>query len=211
MNIDINKKITGYRIVSEVLDVPVSPNPELAKHGLFYKGFEREIVEEFIDDSLNERLPKELSEIWAEMNEHDFEPPGWELTKKFDDALKILRYCRNKNKTIKSEMITVYYEGWETEETIECYQKCESLGYDITLREGYCSIILEGIFFKPEYFQEYIPLLNKNGLFVDKMPCQEYTELFRSLARKDIVEPADCESERQIVEVCRIAESEISG
>jgi hypothetical protein len=206
-----SRKITGYRIVSEKPDVPVPPDPELAKLGLFYRGFERKITDEFIDDYYEKKLSKEIVIIWDEMREHEFGPTGCELTKKFVDAVKILQYCRNRNRTDGSEIITVYCEDWEKgEEPVECFQKLEFLGYGITLKDEYCSIILEAIFFRPEHFKEFIPLLNGHGLFTDKSFCYEYTNAYRPLARKGVFEPEGCESEIQIVEVCRVAESEIN-
>jgi hypothetical protein len=202
-----SRKITGYRIVSEKPDVPASPNPELAKRGLFYRGFERKITDEFIDDYYEKKLSKEVVAIWDEMTEHEFGATGWELTKKFVDAVKILRHCRNRNKTGVSEIITVYCEDWEKgEEPVECFQELEFLGYDITLKDEYYSIILEAIFFRPEHFKEFIPLLNAHGLFTGKSSCYEYANAYRPLARKGIFEPGGCESEIQIVEVCRVVE-----
>jgi hypothetical protein len=207
-NMSVSKKITGYRIVGEEPYVPVPVNPpELAKHGIFYRGFDRKIIDEFMDDYFEKKLTEEISKIWYEMCEHEFGPSGWELTKKFSDAVKILQYCRNKNKTKKSEIITIYCEDWEKdEESVECFQKLEFLGYDVTFRDAYYSTILIALFFRPEYFQKFIPMLNEQGLFVDKSTCYEYTEVYRPLARKNIVESADCESEMQIVEVCRVTE-----
>lgn len=207
---NVRKIITGYRIVSEVPDVPVPVNPELIKRGLFYRGFQRKIIVEFLDDYYEKKLPEVLSKIWHEMDDHDFGPTGWELTKSFSDAVKILRYCRSRNKTKRCEIITIYNEDWEKgEEPVECFQKLEFLGYDITLKDEYESIILLAMFFRPEFFNEFIPLVNEHGLFTNKSVCDEYTNVYRPLARKGIFEPEGCESEMQIVEVCRVVENEI--
>ncbi len=108
----------------------------------FHRGFERKITDEFIDDYYEKKLSKEIIAIWDEMKEHESGPTGWEFTKKFVDAVKILQYCRNRNRTGVSEIITVYCEDWEKgEEPVECFQKLEFLGYDFTLKDEYYSII----------------------------------------------------------------------
>jgi len=187
--------------------IPVPTSQELTKLEFSYKGFHRNIIDDFIDEYYEKKLPEELSKIWAEMQEHEYGPTGSELTKNFDDALKIFKYCHNKKK--KTEIITMYCEDWaQDEEPFDCFHKLEFLGYDITLKDTYESIILTALFFRPEYFGEYIPLLNKNGLFMDKAVCSKYTELYRTLARKEIFEPEGCGSQMQIVEIYRVIEAD---
>ena len=54
------------------------------------------------------------------MKEHEF-GPTCEL--KVVDAVKIIQYCRDKNRTELSEIITVYCENWEKgEEPVDVFK-----------------------------------------------------------------------------------------
>lgn len=69
-------------------------------------------------------------------------------------------------------------------------EKIEWLGYDI-IRFGVSSLILNGLFFKPEYFSKWKEEVNGNGLFSNKDKVQEYIADYIRCGNDGIVEPHD--------------------
>ncbi|MBS1605063.1 MAG: hypothetical protein JST42_20540 [Bacteroidetes bacterium] len=64
----------------------------------------------------------------------------------------------------------------------------EWLGHDI-MRIGGESMILNGLFFKPDLFARWIDVINEYGLFPMKERIREYIEDYIEIAKDNNIEP----------------------
>ncbi len=159
-----------------------------------YRGIERAHMEvDLVADFYAKKLPPEIARIMASENKGSNEWPFFHYIKDYADALKVLEFINNRNSlneliTISSDEITKAKGRIEFDSA-----NIEWLGYDI-MRIGGGSMLLNGLFFKPDRFARWIDVINEYGLFPMKERIREYIEDYIEIAKDNSIEPYDSTS-----------------
>lgn len=122
--------------------------------------------------------------------------------------MKVFEYVNKKNDL--NELITISSDVVSKEKGALEFDgsKIEWLGYDI-IRFGVSSLILNGLFFKPEYFSKWVEVININGLFPNKDKVQEYVDDYVKCGKDGIVD--SFKANRAIVKYLKEQNVELSG
>lgn len=124
----------------------------------------------------------------ASENEESGWWPYFSYIKDYGDALKVLelingRNNRNELVAISSDEITKAKGSMEFDAA-----EIERLGYDI-VRIGGGSMLLNGLFSKPDRFARWIEVINEYGLFPTKERIAEYIDDYIECAKDNSIEP----------------------
>src|SRR6202012_604983 len=96
----------------------------------------------------------------------------------FSDAVKMLEYANRDNDrheltALNSAAMDHFKGSFDFDDA-----SIEWLGYDIWFLGGW-SLILNGVFFKPDLFAKWIDCLNDNGLFENKDYLDAFLEDYK--------------------------------
>ena len=181
--------INGFSIVIKSL-AGAPPYQNICRIGnKEYRGMERAHLEDdLVADYYAKKLPPEISRIMASENKESSEWPFFNYIKDYADAVKVLELINSRNN--RNELIAISSdEITKAKGSIEFdAAKIEWLGYDI-MRIGGESMILNGLFFKPDRFARWIDVINEYGLFPMKETIQEYIEDYIEIAKDNSIEP----------------------
>ncbi|MBO9205275.1 MULTISPECIES: hypothetical protein [Niastella] len=185
----MSEKVNGFLVLrkSGTMDT-VEPYKRLFRVGAKeYRGMERAHLYDIDEDYIKKKLPPDLHIIIKKNHEESNDLLFVELIRDLEEAKIILQYVRGENDlseliAIRSDIIS------EIKGTVDIDPaEIEWLGYDI-LSFGNGSLILNGIFLKPDHFRKWVPWINDNGLFAGKEQVQAYIDDYLQLASDDIVE-----------------------
>lgn len=185
----MSEMVNGFLVLrkSGTMDT-VEPYKRLFRVGTKeYRGMERSHLYDIVEDYYKKKLPPDLHIIIKKNYEESNDLLLVELIRDLEEAKKILQYVRGKNDL--SELIAIRSDiVSEIKGTVDIDPaEIEWLGYDI-LSFGNGSLILNGIFLKPDHFSKWVPWINDNGLFAGKEQVQAYIDDYLQLASDDIVE-----------------------
>ena len=190
------RTVSGYMVVrrpkfgGEAIVEEGQPTPTLDFqddcHDVQYHGVQRLDWYDFTGAYYDQTLSPEMREFWQELFKSR---PLWcdfETTSSFEKVSAALEFLRKTDD--KNEICAVY-----------CYDDCPTempnfnalvrwLGLDVYVH-GYGSVNLQGIFARPDLFANFVPKLNRYGLFNlgdDVLPC--LMERCSSISPEDNIE-----------------------
>jgi len=180
--------ISGFRVVkSSEFFFSTEPYNKLSNAGSKrYEGIFRMHLYDVLEEYYNKILPIEISVI-VENSLKENNDMTIEIIKNFNDALKVLEY--SKKKSDNNEIISLKSETLHELKGsfIFSEREIEWLGFDV-ISYGNGSLILDGILFKNQYFEKWIPSLNRFGLFNSIENIDEFISYYIDLSKRNIVE-----------------------
>lgn len=155
---------------------------------IYYSGIDRSRWYDIDTDYYNKTLPEQIKKLYEPINKGTDDLTGIDVCKDFQVAVELLNYSNRDRKV--NELISFRSEKLkEIKGAIEFdASKIVWLGYDM-MKLGEWSLLTDGLFLKPEYFQGWEKRLNKNGLFDDPSLLDDFVATYQALAEKEIVEP----------------------
>jgi hypothetical protein len=169
--------------------------PEYAKNDLLkpkmrvgektYQGVDRLRWEDFEVAFYDRCLPSEMLPIWQDLRRDSADFTGLYVLKDYQKAQRALEYSGEE----KSELIAVWSPQLEQiKGASPCHVSLKYLGLDCVVI-GEWSLILDGVYFKPECFPEAVSQLNEHGLLTSDTECDSVLARYLDLASSEIVEP----------------------
>jgi len=205
------EKINGFLILRKSLGnlFPYSAICRLG--GKEYRGMQRNHLEDVAEEYYGKTLPADIHRIYKMSQEESNDLLFLNYIKNYRDALTILDYVSKKNDlneliAIASDTITEGKGDFDF-----ANGKIEWLGYDVIVFGG-SSLILDGLFFKPEHFEKWVPLINENGLFSNKDHIHDFIKHYFIVADKGIIENYNMKVLRvDAVRIGRVLGTVVSG
>ena len=169
--------------------------PEYANNGLLnpkmrigektYQGVDRLRWEDIeVAHDSGRGLPPDLLPIWEELRGDSADFSGLYLLKDYQKAKTVLEFSGE-----TSELVAVWSpELEEVKGAFPCHASLTCLGLDCVVI-GEWSVILSGVYAKPEYFPEAVLHLNQYGLLSSDAECASVLARYLDLAASEIVEP----------------------
>jgi len=192
-------KINGFLVVTD--DVLFNP----LRNGIIYKGFGRHIPKGFSSDHYDKLLDDDLEAVYEQWDENYSREIGIDHLIEYSKAYELYNYCCEKYPSEPCDFITFYSEHWKQSKVIDTIGlNLEFMGYDITFYSHFYSLILNGVFFLEQYFEEFVKDINRYGLFSDKRICEKYIDCYRELAKEDICESFGMEKDNVIIEIQKV-------
>jgi hypothetical protein len=151
-------------------------------------------------------LPTPLLPLWQELKLGSRDFTGLKLLTNYSDAVAV-----KNNWHEVSEIIAL----WSPElEQIKGGINCEIELIDIGL-DCFClgewSVLLDGVYAQPEYFEWAVGRLNQHGLLSSDSDCSAIFDRYLELARTDIVEPLEDGAKATNIRVFACADTMQSG
>jgi len=184
----MDELICGFQVVKKVASfMKIEPYNKLANIvSTQYQGLSRMHLYDMIEDYYNRMLPKDLTVIVKSSFEENNDL-SLEIIRNFDDALKILDFTNAK--ISDNEIISLKSETLQRMKGSFIFDKkeIEWLGFDV-ISYGYGSLILDGIFMKHQYFEDWLSILNHNGLFNSNEHIKDFIAYYTDCSKRNIVE-----------------------
>jgi hypothetical protein len=168
--------------------------PEYAKNDLLkpkmrvgektYQGVDRLRWEDIEVAFYDRCLPSEMLPIWQDLRRDSADFTGLYVLKDYQKAIRALEFSGE-----KSELIAVWSPELEQiKGASPCHVSLKYLGLDCVVI-GEWSLILDGVYFKPECFPEAVSQLNEHGLLTSDAECNSVLTRYLDLASSEVVEP----------------------
>lgn len=184
----MGETICGFQVVkSSASFFSMKPYNILSNiEGKRYEGIFRMHLYDVLEDYYNKRLPDEISNIVANSLKENNDL-SIEIIKNFDDALKVFEFAKSKN--CDNEIISLKSEILQELKGSFVFnsKEIEWLGFDV-ISYGNGSLILDGIFFKKQFFENWIYALNNFGLFNSIENINEFIAYYIDCSKRNIVE-----------------------
>ena len=149
-----------------------------------YRGIDRLRWEDIELAYHDNDLQPSLLPHWEELRRYDKDTSGLKLLKSYEQAREVFEFSRE-----TSEIIAVWSpELAELKGTMNSEVQLEYLGLDC-IALGEWSILLAGVYAKPDRFHWAIERLNDNGLLTSEDDCNAIFRQYVDLSSTDIVEP----------------------
>jgi hypothetical protein len=204
--ISIPARINGFQILRKSL-WGQEPYGRICRFGTKeYRGIRRPHLESLYETAElypELKLPEEIGWIIMQSNDQSNDSVHMQIIRDFEDAYKVFKYF-NKGKDL-DDLIVLYSDTvTEARGAFDFDAKeVEWLGYDLCSLGGW-SFILDGIFFRPNYFEKWMGVLNENGLFPSDKGIKQFVEDYAELSRENLVEPYDPSDSDQIIHMIRV-------
>jgi hypothetical protein len=179
------EKICGFAVVRkpEYATTDVL-KPNLRAGGRTYRGIDRLRWEDFELAYYGGNLPTHLLSIWQDLRRDNNDFSGIHLLRQYEEAKQVLEFSGP-----SSEIIALWSpELAECKGTINSKIKLEYLGLDC-VAIGEWSVLLDGVYFKPDSFARVVERLNDHGLLSSGEDCDEVFRQYVELSSKGVVEP----------------------
>jgi hypothetical protein len=158
--------------------------PTLRVVGKTYQGVDRLRWEDFDLAYCERRLPRVLLPIWQELDRDRADFSGLKLFNDYQKAKEVLSYSGE-----KSEIIAIWSPELEDMKGASyCEMELTFLGIDC-FAIGEWSVLLSGVYARPECFPETITKLNQHGLLTSDANCNSVFDSYLKLASTEVVEP----------------------
>lgn len=154
--------------------------------GIFYGGFDRMPWFD-VDEAYGEgSLPPDLHAIREVAESGDF--TGLGLVFKIEEACQLLAYSNREER--RNEIIVVFSEELASIKGTISHPSddIEWLGWDVAV-PGSSSLLLDGVFWRPQFFEEHRCILNEHGLLPSAEAVDSYVSVYRPLGEEGLVEP----------------------
>jgi len=143
---------------------------------IYYGGIDRmpwtEIGEVFYSGE-KLKLPNFIRQFYTNLIDDNADSTGIEVSKNIDEASAALTYCnetfRDNDDPFANELICIRSDKLAQIKGSFDFDasRVKWLGYDI-ISIGHWSLLCDGLFVHPTYFANWLPYLNKKGLFSTK-------------------------------------------
>jgi len=149
-----------------------------------YRGVDRLRWEDIDVAYYDRRLPSDMLPIWRELHRDSTDFSGLPLLKDYQKAKSALEFSEE-----KSELIAVWSPELEQiKGASPCHVSLTYLGLDCFVI-GEWSVILSGVYVRPERFPEAVSQLNEHGLLTSDTECNSILARYLDLALSEVVEP----------------------
>jgi hypothetical protein len=179
------QRICGFVVVrkpDQVTNERLKPQLQIGETA--YRGVDRLRWEDFDRAYYEGRLPPDLLHIWKELDRDSNDFSGVPVLKSYANAKEVLRFSGD-----RSEIIAIWSPELESiKGTIQSEIGLRYLGIDCYCL-GEWSILLSGVYERPDLFAETVARLNKYGLLNDEAECVAARETYRRLEAEELVEP----------------------
>jgi hypothetical protein len=129
-------------------------------------------------------LPLSLLPIREKLNRENDDFAGVRLLKDYQEAREVLEFSKN-----KSEIIAIWSPELEVlRGSVRCTVPLGLLGLDCFCL-GEWSVLLAGVYVRPEYFSSAVAQLNESGLLTSDDDCNELFCRYVELSVTEVVEP----------------------
>jgi hypothetical protein len=158
--------------------------PQLRIGETIYRGVDRLRWEDLDRAYYEGRLPADLLHLWTELDRDSNDFSGISVLKSYANAKEVLRFSGD-----RSEIIAIWSPELEiTKGTIQSDIHLRYLGIDCYCL-GEWSLLLNGVYERPDLFAETVARLNEHGLLNDEAECIAAREIYRRLETEELVEP----------------------
>lgn len=154
--------------------------------GIYYGGFDRMPWFDVDEAYWGDGLPDDLRVIRKRAESGDF--TGLGLVFEIEEARQVLAFSNREEE--RNEIIAVYSKelGSIRSTITHPLGEIDWLGWDVAV-PGSSSLLLDGVFWRPELFKERSHLLNKHGLLSSPEEVDRYVSAYRPLGEQNLVEP----------------------
>jgi hypothetical protein len=179
------ERVCGFVVVHKpeyAKTTSLKPNMRIGEKT--YRGVDRLRWEDIEVAYYDRRLPSDMLPIWQELRRDSADFSGLYVLKDYQTAKRALEYSGE-----KSELIAVWSPDLEQlKGAAPCHVSLTYLGLDCVIM-GEWSVILSGVYLRPERFPEAVSQLNEHGLLTSDTECDSVLARYLDLASSEIVEP----------------------
>ena len=178
---------------------------------IYYGGIDRMPWFDVEEDYYSSRLPEPVTILLNDLRRHDCDFSGIRVCDSLDNATSLLSYSNRG--VVQNEMISLRSPLLGKLKGVQPLRldECEFLGFDLLL-PGHGSLIRDGIFDRPDQFEEFVGLVNHAGLFSSLEAVRKYVRVYKVVASAGLVEelPSD-EVVFEPIEVWRVSAADRSA
>lgn len=146
---------------------------------VYYSGIKRlPWTDVFDEDFYRHRMPEKIRDLTVGITSKDFS--GIDLCQNLRAAQELLHYS-NRN-SVANELVVVRSDALNVVKgCIEVEQSVEWMGFDFVAL-GEWSLIEAGLFRHQDYYENWLPLVNRFGLFDDPLLLSDYVATYQEAA-----------------------------
>ena len=149
---------------------------------VYYAGIDRMPWFDLDEEYYANTLSTDIAAIRNKIRKTDTDFTGIKVCADFKDAEHILNYVNRSVSEFRNEIISISSKSLNRSKGIvESNKTIIWYGYDIVAL-GNSSILIEGLFTRPDIFENYIKKLNCHGLFDDLSVFDEYVAFYKAQA-----------------------------
>ncbi len=149
-----------------------------------YLGVDRLAWEDIGEDYYAGRLSPSLARIKESLRLQNNDFVGLDVLRSYEDAVSVWRAFKEKNDIVAVRSSEVS----EIKGSFDYDGEMNFLGYDCFCL-GEWSVLLRGVYARPEHFSQEVKLLNEHGLLSTHVDCQAVFLRYLELSANQIVEP----------------------
>lgn len=180
-------EVSGYMVLRKPeFAVAKSCNLNFRLEQKTYRGIDRLPWEDIDDAYYSGRISSELMRVRQQIESENRGVLGPRLLRDLDAVRTVWRVFKE-----RTEIVAICSSELASNGNAAPFDgSFRFIGFDC-ISLGEWSVILRGVFYRPDLFPDFVPLLNENGLLASESKCKElfYRYVDLSSTNEDIVEP----------------------